>query len=82
MKQSPGSRASDELSSRLRAWRRERACSDFELPYVVLHDSPLREIADRRPRALAALSRASGIGPVKLERYGTDVIAIATADQA
>lgn len=68
--------AHDELFARLRAWRRERARNDAVPPYVVFHDATIREIADRRPRTRAQLARVPGLGPVKLERYGEDVLAI------
>ena len=39
-------------------------------PYVVFHDSTLREIAARKPRDLHELSEVQGVGAAKLERYG------------
>ena len=39
-------------------------------PYVVFHDSTLREIAAARPRSLAELGRVQGVGETKLLRYG------------
>ena len=59
----------------LRAWRAERAKADEVPAYVVFHNATLAEIADRRPRSLAELSRIPGVGPTKLERYGEDVLA-------
>jgi ATP-dependent DNA helicase RecQ len=47
-------------------------------PYVVASDRALREIAILRPRTLAELRGAHGIGDVKAERYGAgflDVVA-------
>ena len=49
-------------------------------PYVIFHDSVLREMAAQRPASRAALAHLSGIGARKLEAYGDaflDVISIA-----
>jgi DNA helicase-2/ATP-dependent DNA helicase PcrA len=62
------------VGERLRAWRLERARSDGVPPYVVFHDRVLHEIADVQPSTLGELSRISGVGPAKLERYGDDVL--------
>ena len=64
------------LLAALRAWRSERARADQVPAYVVAHDSMLAEIAERRPRTLAELSRIPGIGPAKLEKYGPEVIGL------
>ena len=39
-------------------------------PYVIFHDSTLREMAERRPETLQALSHIGGVGTAKLERFG------------
>ena len=43
--------------------------------YTVLSDQTLRELARRRPTTLAALGNVKGMGPVKLERYGSVLLA-------
>ncbi len=58
----------------LREWRRTRAQADGVPAYVVFHDSVLRAIAAARPATLGELAQVSGVGPAKLERYGTEVI--------
>ncbi|HWC12960.1 MAG TPA: HRDC domain-containing protein, partial [Acidimicrobiales bacterium] len=60
----------------LRAWRTEQARREKMPPYVVMSDAHLRGIAERRPKSLVELSRCSGIGPVKLERYGDDILRV------
>jgi ATP-dependent DNA helicase RecQ len=40
----------------------------------VFHNTTLVEIAARRPRTLAELAAVPGVGPAKLERYGSDVL--------
>src|ERR1035437_1192224 len=66
----------DRLLEALRRWRRERASEDAVPAYVVFHDTTLVEIDDSRPRTLPALRRIRGMGPVKLERYGAEILAV------
>ncbi len=66
----------DPLYVALKQWRLQRATAD-ELPaYVVFHNTTLAQIAGRRPRDLAELGAVPGVGPTKLERYGTEVLAV------
>jgi ATP-dependent DNA helicase RecQ len=60
----------DSLFEALRAKRRELAQAAQVPPYVIFHDSVLREMATVRPATLSALSRISGVGERKLEAYG------------
>jgi ATP-dependent DNA helicase RecQ len=45
-------------------------------PFVVASDRTLREVAVLRPRTLAELRRAHGIGPAKAEKYGDGLLAV------
>ncbi|HEX8224689.1 MAG TPA: DNA helicase RecQ [Allosphingosinicella sp.] len=60
----------DPLFEALRARRRDLAKEAGVPPYVIFHDSTLREMAELKPETLHALSRVSGVGQAKLERYG------------
>jgi ATP-dependent DNA helicase RecQ len=60
----------DPLFEALRARRRALAAAAGVPPYVVFHDSTLREIAAAKPTSLAALAGIGGVGAAKLERYG------------
>ena len=60
----------DPLFDALREARRKLATEAGVPPYVIFHDSTLREIAARKPRDFNELSAVQGIGAVKLERYG------------
>jgi ATP-dependent DNA helicase RecQ len=64
------------LVTRLRSWRLERSQEDAVPAYVVLHDTTLRELAALRPQTLDELAGVKGFGPVKLERYGDDLLAV------
>jgi DNA helicase II / ATP-dependent DNA helicase PcrA len=69
----------DPLYAALKRWRLERATEDDLPAYVVFHNSTLAEIAGRRPRDLSELGSVSGVGPAKLERYGSDVLRVIAA---
>ena len=60
----------DPLFDLLRDVRRVLAQDAGVPPYVVFHDSTLREIAAARPRTLSELGRVQGVGETKLQRYG------------
>ena len=64
----------DPLFEALRARRREIAAAAGVPPYVVFHDSTLREMAELKPTTLHALGRVSGVGAAKLERYGDSFV--------
>jgi ATP-dependent DNA helicase RecQ len=71
----------DPLFDALRETRRRIAAEASVPPYVVFHDSTLREIAERKPRNLDELGRINGVGAVKLERYGQAMLdALAPAE--
>ncbi len=65
----------DPLFETLREWRRNRAKEQGVPPYVIFHDSTLREVAARRPASLMELSAVEGIGDTKLERHGESLLA-------
>jgi ATP-dependent DNA helicase RecQ len=66
----------EDLVIRLRNWRLERSQEDAVPAYVVLHDTTLRELAAVRPQTLAELASIKGFGPVKVDRYGDDLLAV------
>ncbi|PTY00761.1 DNA helicase RecQ [Verrucomicrobia bacterium LW23] len=58
------------LFDALRAVRAELARAQNVPPYVIFHDKTLRELAEERPTTVEALSAISGVGQVKIDRYG------------
>ncbi len=66
--------AAEDLFERLRSWRRIEASQQGVPPYVIFHDSTLRELAARRPADEAALARVKGMGQAKLEKYGAELL--------
>ena len=62
--------AQQEVFERLRQLRQQLAQDQGVPPYVIFHDSTLRQMAAKRPRALADLAQIFGVGESKLRRYG------------
>lgn len=64
------------LFERLKQWRREKAQDTGKAPYQVFTDATLEDIVRRRPVNSSQMAEVSGVGEVKLERYGHEVNAI------
>ena len=71
----------DPLFDALREARRRIASEAGVPPYVIFHDSTLREIAENKPRDLDELGRIQGVGAVKLARYGDAMLAALAAGE-
>jgi ATP-dependent DNA helicase RecQ len=56
----------DQLKKARMRLAREKAVP----PYVICHDSVLRQIATKNPATLDALARVKGMGPAKMSQYG------------
>ena len=69
----------DPLFERLRAWRLERAREEAVPAYVVFSDKTLREMAAVKPADERELAAVNGVGPAKIERYGTEVLDLVAA---
>jgi ATP-dependent DNA helicase RecQ len=59
-----------ETFERLRALRKRLADAEGVPAYIVFSDAVLREMAKHAPQTPAEMLDISGVGPVKLERYG------------
>jgi superfamily II DNA helicase RecQ len=60
----------------LRTWRAE-AAKEAGLPaYVIFHDATLAEIERVHPEGRADLRAISGVGPLKMQRYGEQILKI------
>ncbi len=75
--ESPGSGESDDaLFGDLKEWRLNRS-RKLELPaFMLFSDRTLREISTHKPRTSDDLLAVNGVGPVKLELYGEEVLEI------
>ncbi|MDG1463149.1 MAG: DNA helicase RecQ [Gammaproteobacteria bacterium] len=58
---------------------RQRLASEHGVPpYVVFHDSTLKQMLTNRPLDLEDMLAISGVGQAKLERYGEEFLAVIT----
>jgi ATP-dependent DNA helicase RecQ len=69
------SKMDDSLFERLRALRKRLADQNGLPPYVIFHDSTLREMARHMPLDLDQFATLPGVGQAKLARYGEQFIA-------
>jgi ATP-dependent DNA helicase RecQ len=73
-----GGDEAEAMFESLRRRRREIAIAQGVAPFIVFHDSTLREMAARRPQTLTELGQISGVGRAKLERYGQEMLTVLT----
>jgi len=66
----------ESLFETLRGWRATEAKAQGVPPYVIFHDTVLREIAAVRPTRMDDLALIKGVGTSKLERYGQLLLAL------
>jgi ATP-dependent DNA helicase RecQ len=71
----------DPMFNALREARRRLAAEAGVPPYVIFHDSTLREIAACKPHSLEELGGVQGVGAVKLARYGEAMLAALAAEE-
>ncbi|MET9360531.1 ATP-dependent DNA helicase UvrD2 [Streptomyces sp. NPDC006632] len=71
----------EALYERLREWRSRQAKDLGMPPYVVFTDKTLMAIAEAVPSNGHELAVISGVGARKLDRFGTDVLAICAGDE-
>lgn len=66
----------DPIFEALRECRRDLAKEAGVPPYVIFHDSTLREMAAIRPKSLRDMALVNGVGTRKLEAYGDAFLAV------
>ncbi|MFE9573736.1 ATP-dependent DNA helicase UvrD2 [Streptomyces sp. NPDC006692] len=70
----------EALYERLRDWRSHQAKELGMPPYVIFTDKTLMAIAEAVPSSGHELAVISGVGARKLDRFGTDVLAICAGE--
>jgi len=63
-----------ELFESLRSWRKAKATASDVPAYVIFNDATLRAVAERRPCTTAELLELPGIGAVKADRFGAELL--------
>jgi DNA helicase-2/ATP-dependent DNA helicase PcrA len=71
-------RSAEKRETVLRNWRSETAREAGVPAYVVLNDNELIGIATRGPSTLGELAACKGMGPIRLERWGDELLATLT----
>jgi len=64
----------DLLFQRLVALRRQIAKEEKLPPYIIFHDTSLKDMVSKLPVDLEAMKNISGVGHTKLEKYGSRFI--------
>ncbi|WP_145943316.1 ATP-dependent DNA helicase UvrD2 [Corynebacterium glyciniphilum] len=64
------------LVTELRGWRSATAKSRDVPAYVVMSDATLRAVCHRAPTTVQELVQVPGIGPMKVEQFGEDILGI------
>jgi len=73
--------ADAELYEALRTWRLTVSRSSNVPAYVVFADATLAAIAAARPRDTRGLLKLPGVGPVKIDRFGKQVLEVVASHQ-
>jgi ATP-dependent DNA helicase RecQ len=66
----------ERIYQNLLNWRHSMAIRHKVSHHAILSDRSLREILNNRPQTLADLNQIYGIGQVKLERMGGDILSL------
>ena len=64
------------LFEKLREWRSQKARAAGIPPYIVFNDKTLKQLAAHMPTDKNSLLNIDGIGKVKLESYGEEIVEI------
>jgi ATP-dependent DNA helicase RecQ len=70
-----------ELFDRLRKLRKQIADREGVAAFIVFSDATLRQMVAKKPRTPSGMLAVSGVGKVKLERYGSEFLAAIRDDQ-
>ncbi|MGH8975391.1 MAG: HRDC domain-containing protein, partial [Acidimicrobiia bacterium] len=72
----PGAGADPAVLADLVEWRRGLARASGVPAQVIFHDTTLAVVAEARPATRDALLALPGFGPVLVERYGAQLLAL------
>jgi DNA helicase-2/ATP-dependent DNA helicase PcrA len=77
-----GADADPAVLAALKAWRSGAARAAGVPAFVIFHDTTLAAVAEARPDSRATLLALPGLGPVKAERYGDELLRVVAAHGA
>jgi ATP-dependent DNA helicase RecQ len=70
----PAIPVNEELREFLREWRRITAREKMIAAFIVLHDTTLDELCQKKPKTMRELRAISGMGEKKCEMYGEEIL--------
>ena len=70
---------SGDIITRLKDWRSKVSRAQNMPAYIIMHDRTLINIAQKMPMTSADLEEIHGLGPVKIIKYGEDILRIVNA---
>ncbi|MGB7730430.1 MAG: RecQ family ATP-dependent DNA helicase [Candidatus Acidiferrum sp.] len=73
---SPCLAVDEELREFLREWRRIIAREKMVAAFIVLHDTVLDQLCQKRPKTMQELRQISGMGEKKCEMYGREILGL------
>jgi ATP-dependent DNA helicase RecQ len=65
-----------ELWEALRTCRKHLANEQGIPPFMIFHDATLKDMLDNKPTSLASFGNISGVGQMKLDKYGAEFLAV------
>jgi ATP-dependent DNA helicase RecQ len=65
-----------ELWEALRTCRKHLASEQGIPPFMIFHDATLKDMLDNKPTSLASFGNISGVGQMKLDKYGAEFLAV------
>jgi DNA helicase-2/ATP-dependent DNA helicase PcrA len=77
-----GAAADPRVLAELVAWRKTLARASGVPAQVIFHDATLAAVAEARPTDRDALMAVPGLGPIKVERYGEELLALVARSSA
>lgn len=69
----------ETIFNHLKTWRNEKAVELSFAPFMVCHNSELKNIAVLKPSCIDDLKQIKGFGDLKATKYGNDIIALLNA---
>ncbi len=66
----------EELHEFLREWRRITARDKMIAAFIVLHDTTLDELCQKKPKTMRELRQIPGMGEKKCEMYGEEILGL------
>lgn len=68
--------AHEQKTYELKAFRLQRSREEKIKPYYIFNDAQMMDLLEKNPQDKEALLRVAGFGPVKVEKYGDEILRI------